>query len=214
MQHRRGLRPWLPGQQVASQGLTSLLTEGQEHTPRGPEERAGANPTWNSNFPPRSRSSSLNHMTCRFHFPTVHISLRLSVLQGMACHHSCKRDWDTAITSNEAPMHSRVRENSMRAPQRAPGPPTGSACQVSEPGHPVRSTTQPGQSSPPAPPQQGFSFQPAGHSERSELPLHSAVLPAHAPHSQPALTTPGCHGAALSVCQNLGDAPALCPLPM
>lgn len=69
----------------------------------------------------------------------------------MACHHSCRRDWDMAITSNEAPMHSRVRGNSTRAPQRAPGPPKGSACQVSELGHPVRSTTQPGQSSPSCP---------------------------------------------------------------
>ena len=106
------------------------------------------------------------------------------------------REWDMAITSNEPPTHSTVRGNSTRAPQRAPGPLTGSACQVSELGHSQsgapRSLAR--SSHPPAPPQQGFSFQPAGHSKCSELPLHTVVLPAQAPHSQPALTTPGVTG--------------------
>lgn len=188
-------------------GADFLTHRGAGAHPPGDQKKAGANPTRNSHFPPRSRSRSPGHMACRFQFPTVHVSSRLSVLPRMACRHSCRRAWRCQVARRDlgmasqarGPTHSSVRRDSARAP----GPLAESACQVSELGHSQsgapRSLVR--SSHPPARPQQGFSFQPARHSECSELPLHTAVLPAQAPNSQPALTTPGCHRAALSVCQ-------------
>lgn len=153
-------------------------------------------------------------MTCRFHFPTVHISLRLSSCKGWPV---TTPEGGTGTQPSQAmrPPSTQVSEEIQHGLPRELW-----ACRREAPARFQSLGTQSGaprslaSPHPPAPPQQGFSFQPAGHSERSELPLHTAVLPAHAPHSQPALTTPRCHGAALSACQNLGDAPALCPLPV
>lgn len=70
-------RPQLPGHRAASQGLTAHSQRGRSTPSRGSEHGAGANPTCTSHFPPRSRSISLDYVSCRFHSPTVHISLRL-----------------------------------------------------------------------------------------------------------------------------------------
>lgn len=146
-------------------------------------------------------------MACRFRFPQFMFLQGFLSCQGWPA--ATLQEWPGAARWHEdlgmasqarGPTHSSVRRDSARAPL----PAWREVPAVSELGHSQsgapRSLVR--NSSPSCPlPNRDSPFQPARHSECSELPLHTAVLPAQAPNSQPALTTPGCHRAALSVCQ-------------